>query len=55
MESKLDAQLTASINALGTNLAALSKKFVDDYTPLTQSLHQVLTIADGILPKQPRN
>ena len=55
MESKLDEQLTASINALGTNLAALSQKFVDDYTPLTQSLHQVLTIADGILPKQPRN
>ena len=55
MESKLDAQLTASINALGTNLAALSKKFVDDYTPLTQSLKEVLTIAKGILPKQPRN
>ena len=55
MESKLDEQLTASINALGTNLAALSQKFVDDYTPLTQSLHQVLTIAEGILPKQPRN
>ena len=55
MESKLDAQLTASINALGTNLAALSEKFVDDYTPLTQSLRQVLTIADGILPKRSGN
>ena len=55
MQTNLDAQLTASINALGTNLAALSQKFVDDYTPLTNSLREVLTIADGILPKQPRN
>ena len=55
METNLDTQLTASINALGTNLAALSQKFVDDYTPLTNSLREVLTIADGILPKQPRN
>ena len=55
MESKLDAQLTASIDALGTNLAALSQKFVEDYTPLTQSLKEVLTIADGILPKRSGN
>lgn len=55
MESKLDEHLTASINALGTNLASLSQKFVDDYTPLTQSLRQVLAIAEGILPKRSGN
>ena len=55
MESKLDDHLTASINALGTNLASLSQKFVDDYTPLTQSLRQVLTIAEGILPNRSGN
>ena len=55
MQEKLDEQLTTSISELGTDLAALSKKFVEDYTPLTQSLKQVLTIADGILPKQPGN
>ena len=55
MQTKLDEQLTESISKLGTNLAALSTKFVDDYTPLTLALRDVLTIADGILPKQPRN
>ena len=55
MQTKLDEQLTASINALGTDLAALSQKFVDDYTPLTNSLREVLMIADGILPQRSRN
>ena len=55
MQQKLDAQLTASIRALGTNLASLSQQFADDYTPLTRSLREVLTIADGILPKRPGN
>ena len=55
MQTKLDKQLTDSISKLGTNLAALSQQFVKDYTPLTDSLHNVLTIAEGILPKQPGN
>ena len=55
MQTKLDQQLTESISTLGTNLASLSQQFVDDYTPLTQSLREVLTIADGILPKQSGN
>ena len=55
MESTLDKQLTDSISELGNDLAALSEKFVDDYTPLTRSLRQVLTIAEGILPQQPGN
>lgn len=55
MQTKLDEQLTASISALGTNLASLSGKFVEDYTPLTHSLREVLTIAEGILPRQRGN
>lgn len=55
MQEKLDEQLTASISALGTNLASLSQQFANDYAPLTQSLREVLTIADGILPKQHGN
>ncbi len=55
MQTKLDEQLTASIRALGTNLASLSGKFVEDYTPLTHSLREVLTIAEGILPRQRGN
>ena len=55
MESTLDKQLTGSIEALGAELAALSEKFVEDYDPLTEKLRDVLTIAKGILPKQPGN
>lgn len=55
MQTKLDEQLTESIGKLGTNLASLSDKFVEDYIPLTHSLREVLTIAGGILPKQPGN
>ena len=55
MQQKLDEQLTASIGALGTNLASLSQQFANDYTPLTQSLREVLTIAEGILPRQSGN
>ena len=52
MQEKLDEQLTESISKLGTNLAALSDQFAEDYKPLTQSLRNVLTIAEGILPRQ---
>ena len=55
MQEKLDEQLTESISKLGTNLAALSDQFAEDYKPLTQSLRNVLTIAEGILPRQPGN
>lgn len=55
MEQRLNNQLAASIEALAGGLASLSEKFVDDYTPLTQRLRTVLTIAEGILPRQPGN
>lgn len=55
MQTSLEAQLTASISKLSTGLAALSEKFVEDYTPLTDSLRNVLAIAEGVLPRQPRN
>ena len=55
MESTLDKQLAESIKALGTDLAALSEKFVEDYEPLTEKLRDVLIIAEGPFPKQPRN
>ena len=56
LEGTLEAVLTESLNSLaskhgeslknlGENLAALSEKFVADYTPLTVELHRLVRIA----------
>lgn len=55
MQNDLKEQLAKSMETLGKDLAALSEKFVKDYTPLTEALRQVLTIAEGVLPRNPRN
>lgn len=47
LDRALSEQLTQSLDMLGRQLAALSEKFVSDYTPLTERLRQVLTIARG--------
>lgn len=36
------------VNVLGNDLASLSEKFVDDYSPLTDKLQKVVHIANGI-------
>lgn len=38
LDAALERELTRSIETLGRQLAALSQKFVQDYTPLTESL-----------------
>ncbi len=55
MQETLEQQLTESVNTLAGKLAALSEKFVEDYTPLTERLRKVLAIAEGILPRNSRN
>ena len=55
MQETLDQQLTESLNTLAGKLAALSEKFVEDYTPLTESLREVLMIAEGSRSRNPRN
>ena len=45
-ERALQRELTLSIKGLGEQLGALSEKFVQDYTPLTERLQGVLKIAE---------
>lgn len=48
MESNLEKLLNESLQSLAKNLIALSRKFVDDYTPLTDKLQNVIQIAESI-------
>lgn len=50
LDRALEEQLQKALKSLATQLTSLSKKFADDYLPLTDALRQVLTIAEGILP-----
>ena len=45
-ERALQRELTLSITGLGQQLGALSEKFVQDYTPLTERLQGILKIAE---------
>jgi polyhydroxyalkanoate synthesis regulator phasin len=45
LDTALQHQLSTSLEGLGRQLAALSARFVDDYTPLTERLRGVLEIA----------
>ena len=54
MQSTLEQELTESVNTLAGKLAALSEKFVEDYTPLTERLREVIMIAERDRPRDPR-
>ena len=45
LEATLEAVLTESLESLAGKLAALSEKFVDDYTPLTEELYRLVNMA----------
>ena len=48
LDRALSEELTKSITTLGKQLTALSAKFVEDYTPLTESLRSVVEMARGV-------
>ncbi|WFD09024.1 hypothetical protein [Tepidibacter hydrothermalis] len=48
LDKLLEQELSNSLNSLGTQLATVSEKFVDDYTPLTEKLREVVSIAKGV-------
>ncbi len=48
LDIALGNELTKSLETLGRQLTALSQRFVDDYTPLTDRLRQVVQIAQGV-------
>lgn len=44
----LEHELKESLNSLGTQLATLSGRFVEDYMPLTDRLKDIVNIAQGV-------
>lgn len=48
LHKNLENALQDSLNSLGSQLASLSAKFVNDYTPLTEQLKRVVEISRGI-------
>jgi len=48
LDKALQEELNKSLQALGQQLAALSEKFVNDYLPLTESLREVVRLAESV-------
>lgn len=48
LDLALTQELTASLNTLGRQLTGLSQQFVDDYTPLTQRLRELVAVAGKV-------
>ena len=48
LSPRMEQTLHQSIEIMGGHLASLSEKFVNDYTPLTEQLRNVVRIANGL-------
>jgi outer membrane murein-binding lipoprotein Lpp len=48
LDQALERELTKAISSLGSQLTSLSNKFVEDYTPLTQRLRELVQSAKGV-------
>ncbi|WP_028670134.1 hypothetical protein [Saccharospirillum impatiens] len=46
MDQTLEAELNQAMKSFGYQLTALSEKFVNDYTPLTDKLHDLVRLAE---------
>lgn len=47
LDAALEQELNKSLKTMGEQLAALSEKFVQDYSPLTERLHDVVNLAQS--------
>ena len=47
IDDALRQELEKSLQSLGSQLASLSKRFVDDYSELTNRMQQVVQIAES--------
>lgn len=47
-DNQMQQELKRSLELLGKSLASVSEKFVSDYTPLTQRLHDLVQISKGV-------
>jgi len=52
LDESMEKELTQALQTFGYQLTALSEKFVNDYTPLTDRLRDVLTLAEQQMAKQ---
>jgi len=48
LDKNLEAELEKALVGLGQQLASLSEKFVQDYTPLTERLREVVNMSKGV-------
>jgi len=48
MDAALEHELTHSLQTFGSQMAALSEKFVSDYTPLTDKLRELVQLSEKI-------
>jgi len=48
IDDGLEKELTKALNSLAGRLAALSGKFVEDYTPLTERLREIVRLSEKI-------
>jgi len=48
LDKNLEAELQKALVSMGQQLASLSEKFVQDYTPLTDRLREVVNISRGV-------
>ena len=48
LDESLGDELNKALGTLGSQLASLSSKFVEDYNPLTDRLREVVRLADGM-------
>jgi DNA anti-recombination protein RmuC len=48
LDKTLEAELEKALVGLGQQLASLSEKFVQDYTPLTERLKEVVNMTKGV-------
>lgn len=55
LESTLEAELTSCLKVLAGQLAGISDKFVKDYTPLTEELHRIVSLARNVPPVNNRS
>ena len=53
LDTALQTELTKALESLGSQLTSLSRQFVDDYSPLTEKLRDVVQIANSV-PQTPR-
>ena len=48
LDTALQEELTKALESLGSQLVSLSRQFVDDYSPLTEKLREVVQMANGM-------